>query len=147
MVEEKQKLSQANTTMSKELTDAHQLIQEGFTQIIEASKEATMRVKQLNLGPDPPVLGDSCRSLPAVAEFIARVAADVQAFKSNIVTQLANDKNTASKQTAALVIAAFRDANPGAVIPDLLAESPPARSLRAVNALATALAKKTFPPR
>ena len=147
MVEEKQKLSQANATMSKELTDAYQLIQEGFVQIIEASKEATKRVKQLNLGPDPPVLGDSCRSLPPVAEFIAKVAADVRALKSDIVTQLANEKNTASKQTAALVIAAFRDANPGAVIPDLLAESPLARSLRAVNALATALAKKTFTPR
>ena len=89
---------------------------------MEASKEATKRVGQLNLGPDPPVLEDSCRSLPAVAEFIAKVAADVRVFKSNIVTQLANDKNTASKQTAALVIAAYRDANPGAVVPDFLSE-------------------------
>ena len=30
LVEERQKLSQANATMLKELTDAHQLIQEGF---------------------------------------------------------------------------------------------------------------------
>ena len=89
---------------------------------------------------------DSCRSLPAVAEFIARVAADVRVFKSNIVTQLANDKNTASKQTTALVIAAFRDANPGAVVPDVLTETPSVKSLRAANALATALAKKKFPP-
>ena len=98
-------------------------------QIVEASKEATKRVRQLSLGPDPPVLEDSYRSLPAVAEFIAKVAADVRAFKSNIVTQLANDKNTASKQTAALVIAAFRDANPGAVIFDVLMETPSAKSL------------------
>ena len=65
----------------------------------------------------------------------------------NIVTQLANDKNTASKQTAALVIAAYRDANPGAVVPDVLSETPSPRSLRAANALATALAQKKFPPR
>ena len=133
--------------MSKELADINQHIQEGFTQIVEASKEATKRVRQLSLGPDLPVLEDSYRSLPAVAEFIAKVVADVWLFKSNIVTQLANDKNTASKQTSALVIAAFRDANPGAVIPDVLTETPSARSLRAVNALATALAKKKFPPR
>ena len=115
-------------------------------QIVEASKEATKRARQLNLGPDPPVLEDSCRSLPAVAEFIARVAADVRVFKSNIVTQLANDKNTASRQTATLVIAAFMDANPGVVVPDVLTKTPSSRSLRAVNTLATALAKKKFPP-
>ena len=114
---------------------------------MEASKEATKRVRQLNLGLDPPVLEDFCRSLPTVAEFIAKVAADVRVFKSNIVTQLANDKNTASKHTEALVIAAFRDANPGAVIPDVLTDTPSARSLRVVNALATALSKKKFPPR
>ena len=85
--------------------------------------------------------------MPAVAEFIARVAANVRVFKSNIVTQLANNKNTASKQTAALVIAAYRDANPGAVVPDVLSETPSSRSLRAANALATALAQKKFPPR
>ena len=90
--------------------------------------------------PNPPVLEGSYRSFPAVAEFIARVAADVRVFKSNIVTQLANDKNTASKQTAALVIAAYRDANPGVVVPDVLMETPSPRSLRAANALATALA-------
>ena len=84
---------------------------------------------------------DSCRSLPAVVEFIARVAVDVRVFKSNIITQLANDKNTASKQTAALVIASYRDANPGAVVPDVLTETPSA------NALATALAQKKFLPR
>ena len=128
--------------MSKELDGVNQQIQEGFAHIVEASKEATKRVRQLN----PPVLEDSCRSLTAVVEVVAKVAADVRVFKNNIVTQLANDKNTASKQTATLVIAAFRDANPGAVIPDVLTETPSARSLRAVNALATALAKKKFPP-
>ena len=131
MVEEKHKLSQ---------------IQEGFVQVVEASKEATKRVRQLNLAPDPPVLEDSCRSLPAVAEFIAKVAADIQVFKSNNVTQLSNDKNTAIKHTAALVMVAFREANPGATIPDFLTASPPTRSIRAVNTLASALAKKTFPP-
>ena len=116
-------------------------------QIVEASKEATKRVGQLNLGPNPPVLEGSCRSLPAVAEFIARVAADIQSIKRNIVTQLANDKNSACKQTADLVIAAYRDANLGAVVPDFLSETPSCRSLRAANALATALAQKKFPPR
>ena len=85
-VEERQKLSQANATMSKELTDAHQLIQEGFTKLVEASKEAMKQVRQLNLGTDPPVLEGSCRSLPAVTEFIMKVAADVRVFKSNIIT-------------------------------------------------------------
>ena len=107
-VEEKQKLSQPNVSMSEELAGINRRIQEGFAQVVEASKEASKRVGQLNLGPNAPVLEGSCRSLPAVAEFIARVAADVRAFKCNIVTQLANDKNTASKQTAALVIAAYR---------------------------------------
>ena len=126
--------------MSKELDDINRCIQEGFARVVEASKEANKRVGQLNLGPAPPVLDGSCRSLHAVAEFIARVAADVRVLKSNIVTQLANNKNTASKQTAALVIAAYRDANPGAVVPDVLSETPSPRSLRAANALATALA-------
>ena len=85
--------------------------------------------------------------MPAVAEFIARVAADVRAIKSNIVTQLANDKNTASRQTIAHVIAAYRDTNPGATVPDVLSETPSSRSLRAANALATALAQRKFPPR
>ena len=147
MVEEKQKLSQANISMSKELDDITRHIQEGFAQIAEASKEATKRVRQPSLRPDPPVLEDSCRSLPAGAEFITKVAADVRVFKSNIVTQLANEKNTTSKQTAALVIAAYRDANPRAVVPNVLTETPSARSLRAVNALATALAQRKFPPR
>ena len=44
-IEERQKLSQANAMMSKELTDAHQLIQEGFAKLVEASKEATKRVR------------------------------------------------------------------------------------------------------
>ena len=60
---------------------------------------------------------------------------------------MANDKNTANKQTAALVIAAYRDANPGAIVPDVLTETPSAKSIRAANALATTLAKKKFPPR
>ena len=63
-------------------------------QVVEASKEATKRVRQMYLEPESPVMEHSCRSLPAVAEFIARVAADVRVFKSNIVTKLANDKNT-----------------------------------------------------
>ena len=80
MVEEKQKLSQTNVSISKELDDINRGIQEGFAQVMEASKEATKRVGQLNLGLNPPVLEGSCRSLPAVAEFIARVAADVRVF-------------------------------------------------------------------
>ena len=76
-----------------------------------------------------------------------KVAADIQVFKSNIITQLANDKNSASKQTAALVMAAFKEANSKAVVPDFLATSPSQKSLRTVSALASALAKKTFPPR
>ena len=114
---------------------------------MEAGKEASKRVVQLSHGTNAPVLEGSCKSLPAVAEFIARVAVDIRSFKSNIVTQLANDKNSACKQTADLVIAAYRDANLGAVVPDFLSETPSSRSLRAANALATALAQKKFPPR
>ena len=44
MVEEKQELSQANVSMSKELDDINHRIQEGFTRVVEASKEATKRV-------------------------------------------------------------------------------------------------------
>ena len=116
-------------------------------QIMEAGKEASKRVGHLSLGMNAPVLEGSCRSLPVVAEFIMRVAADIQSFKRNIVTQLANDKNSACKKTAALVIAAYRDANPGAMVPDFLSETPSPRSLRAANALATALAQKKFLPR
>ena len=58
LVEERQKLSRVNAAMSKELTDAQQLIQEGLAQLVEASKEATKRVRQLNLGTDQPVLED-----------------------------------------------------------------------------------------
>ena len=76
-----------------------------------------------------------------------KVAADVQTFKRSIVTQLANDKNSVCKQTATLVVAAYKDVNPGAVVPDFLSVTPSSRSLRAAGALATALAQKRFPPR
>ena len=133
--------------MTEELARVNRCIKKGFMLVVEAGKEASKRVRQLRLGSNVPVLEDSCRSLPAVAEFITRVAADVQTFKRSIVTQLANDKNSACKQTAALVIAAYRDANPGAVVPDFLSETPSSKSLRAAGALATALAQKKFPPR
>ena len=133
--------------MSKEMTEVRQLVQEGLAKVVEASCEATKRVKQLNLVTDPPVLESPYRSLPAVAEFIMKVAADIRVFKSNIVTQLANDKNFTNKQTAALVMTAFKEANLKAIISDFLAASPPDRSLRVVNALASALAKNTFSPR
>ena len=87
-----------------------------------------------------------CRSLSTVAEFITKVAADIRVFKSNIITKLANDKNSVSKQTVALVMAAFKEANPNAVVPDFLAASPSDNSLRAVSAFASALAKKIFLP-
>ena len=145
--EEKRKLSQANTSVTEELARVNRCIEEGFALIVEAGKEASKRVGQLSLGTAAPVLEDSCRSLPAVAEFIRKVAADVQTFKRGIVTQLANDKNSACKQTAALVVAAYKDANPGAVVPDFLSVTPSSRSLRAAGALATALAQKKFPPR
>ena len=118
--EEKRKLSQTNTSMTEELARVNRCIEEGFALIVEAGKEASKRVGQLSLGTTVPVLEDSCRSLPAVAEFITKVAADVQTFKRSIVTQLANDKNSACKQTATLVVAAYRDANAGAVVPDFL---------------------------
>lgn len=76
-----------------------------------------------------------------------KVAADIRVFKSNIVTQLANDKNSASKQTAAMVMVAFKEANPNTIVPDFLAASPSDNSLRAVRAFTSAFAKKTFPSR
>ena len=83
--------------MTEELAGVNRCIEEGFARIVEAGKEASKRVGQLSLGTNAPVLVGSCRSLPAVAEFIARVAADIQTFKRSIVTQLANDKNSACK--------------------------------------------------
>ena len=41
VVEEKQKLSQTNVTMSKELDNTNRRVQEGFAQVVEPSKEAT----------------------------------------------------------------------------------------------------------
>ena len=76
-----------------------------------------------------------------------KVAADIRVFKSNIVTQLANDKNSASKQTATLVMAAFKEANLKVIVPDFPAASPSNSSVRMVSALASALAKKMFLPR
>ena len=146
-VEDRQKLSQANAQMSKELAGVCQLEQEGLAKVVEASREATKRVRQLNLATDSPVLENPCRSLSTVAEFITKVVADIRVFKSNIITQLANDKNSASKQTTALLMAAVKEANPNTVVLDFLAASPSDNSLRAVSAFLSALAKMTFPPR
>ena len=145
-IEDRQKLSQANAQVFKELADVHKLEQEGLAKLVEASRKATKWIKQLNLATSPPVLEDPCQSLPRVVEFIMKVAPDVRVFKRNIITQLANNKNSASKQTAALVMAAFKEANPNTIVPDFLAASRPDRSLRAVNTLASVLVKKTFPP-
>ena len=79
-------------------------------------------------------------------QFIMKVAADVRVFKSNIVTQLANDKNSACKETATLVMAAFKEANPNTIVLDFPAMSPSNDSLRMVGALVSTLAKKMFPP-
>ena len=146
LIEDRQKLSQANTQLSKELSGVRRLEQEGLAKVVEANREATKRVRQLNLATNSPVLENPCRRLSALAEFMTKVAADIRVFKNNIVTQLANDKNSASKQTAALVMAAFKEANPNAIVPDFLATSPSYNSLRAVSAFASMLAKKAFSP-
>ena len=146
-IEDRQKLSHANTQMSKELAGVRKLEQEGLAKVVEATRDATKRVKQLNLTTESPVWQDPCRSLPAVVEFIMKVVVDIRVFKNNIFTLLANDKNSTSKQTAAMVMAAFKEANPNAIIPGFLVASPSNSSLWTVSAFASVLAKKTFPPR
>ena len=74
-----------------------------------------------------------------------KVVVDVQSFKNKIASQLVRDKHEASKLTAASVMAAFREANPGAVMPDFVASSLSEDSRQAVNAPATAIATKMFP--
>lgn len=55
LIEDRQKLSQANAQMSKELAGVRKLEQEGLAKVVDASREATKRVKQLNLAMDSPV--------------------------------------------------------------------------------------------
>ena len=146
-VEDRKKLSQANSQIPKEQAEVRRLEQEGFARVMVTSREASKRVKQLNLATSLLTLKDPCRSLLAVVEFIAKVVADVRVFKSNIITQLANDKNSASKQTAAPVMAAFREANPNAIVPDFPAASPSKSSPRMMSAPTSEQAKKMFLPR
>ena len=133
--------------MSTELSELRRSNQEGLAKIAEACQEATLRVERLKLGTALPELEPNCQSLPLVAEFITKVAADVRSFNNKMDNQLVCDKHEASKLTATSVMAAFREANPGAVMPNFAASSPSEDSRQAVNAPATAIATKMFPRR
>ena len=111
-----------------------------------ASQEATKRYKQMSLMTPSPMLDKTCRSLSLVTDFIAKVGADVHTFKGNMIIQLASDKTAASKQMTALVMAAFKEANPNAIVPNFPASSPSSDYLRAVSAPVATLAKKMFQP-
>ena len=104
-----------------------------------------MRVQQLDRAADLPGLAPTCQSLPAVAGFLSKAAVAIRSIKNRTARQLRNDRNGASLQTVARVMASFREANPNAVVPIFLEANPSEASLQAVEASAAALATKMFP--
>lgn len=66
-IEDRQKWSQANAQISKELAEVCRLEQDGLAEVVKASHEASKRIKQLNPATPPPTLEDPCRSMPTVA--------------------------------------------------------------------------------
>ena len=130
--------------VSSDFVGFRRQLEDGFVSVAAASTDITMRVKQLDLVTDPPVLAPNCQSLPLVAEFISRVAADVRTFKNKTARRLRNDRNGASQLTAARVMALFREANPNAVTPNFWDSIPSDASLQVVDDSATALAAKMF---
>ena len=69
----------------------------------------------------------------------------IRSIKNKTARRLINDRNGASLQTTAHVMASFREANPNAVVPNFLDAKPSEASLQAVDASAAALATEMFP--
>ena len=90
-------------------------------------------------------LAPDCRSLPEVTEFLRKTTASVRSAKNRIALWLRTDRNGASLDTAACVMASFREANPNTVMPNFVVDNPSEALLQAVEDLAAALATKMYP--
>ena len=93
MKEKHLKLVEDHYQVSSDFVEFRRQLEDGFASIAAASADVTTQVKQLDLVTDPPVLAPNCQSLPPVAEFISRVAADIRTYKNKTARWLCNDRN------------------------------------------------------
>ena len=103
------------------------------------------RVSQLSQKPAPGLLGPDRQCLPAFAALIKKKANEVHAAKNTLALQLVNDKFPMSTHTAALVMAAFVDANPSSTRPDWANASLSSEARQAMKSQASVVAEKEFP--
>ena len=80
-----------------------------------------------------------------MAEFLSKTTASIRSIKNKTVRRLLNDRNGASLETAARVMASFREANPNTVMPNFMVNKPSEASLQTVEDLAASLATKMYP--
>ena len=69
----------------------------------------------------------------------------MRSAKNRVATHLRADRNGVSLDTAARVMASFREAHPNAAMPNFVVVEPFAASLQAVEDLAAALAAQMYP--
>ena len=90
-------------------------------------------------------LAPDCRSLPKVTEFLKKTTASIRSAKNRIALRQRTDRNGASLDAAARVMASFQEANLNAVMPNFVVDKPSEASLQAVEDLAAALATEMYP--
>ena len=116
-----------------------------FKRVTAASADVAMRVLQLGRHAELSGLAPDCRSLTGVAEFLLKTTVSIRSTKNRTALRLRTDRNGASLDTAARVMASFQKANANAVMPNFVVDKPSEASLQAVEDLAAALATKMYP--
>ena len=138
-------LGKDHSRVSSELAEVHQQAEDGFKRITAASVDVATRVLQLDRHAELSGLAPDCRSLPEVTEFLRKTTASVRSAKNRIALRLRTDRNGANLDTAARVMASFREANLNAVMPNFVVDKPSEASLQPVKDLAATLATKMCP--
>ena len=80
-----------------------------------------------------------------MTEFLKKTTASIRSTKNRIALRLRTDRNGASLDMTARVMASFRKVNPNAVMPNFVVDEPSEASLQAVEDLAAALATEMYP--
>ena len=138
-------LEKDHTRVSSEFAELRRRTEEEFKGVAATSADVVTRVLQLDHTAKFSGLAPTCQSLPDVAEFLSKTTASIRSIKNKTVRRLLNDRNGASLEKAARVMASFREANPNAVMPNFVGAKPSGTSLQAVDAFATTLATEMFP--
>ena len=145
MKEANRNLAESRDQASGELSTLQNSNRDGLALLAGACDGLCRRVSQLSQKTAPGLLEADRKSLLAFAALIKEKAGEVHAAKNALALQLVNDKFPVSRHTASLVMAAFVDANPSAVMPDWASVSPSSEARLAVKAQASVVAGKEFP--